>query len=94
MALIGRRGLILKMCGAVVVTEDGTRASRLRAFWRCLIAWSPVLVGAALAVSLSTVPGAVTFLVPLLVLGLVTLSHLRRDRALQDRIARTWLVPK
>ena len=92
MALIARRGLILTMCGAVVVDADGKRASRLRALWRCLIAWLPLLAGAALAASLSSLPEAIAILV--LMLGFVSLSLLRRDRSLQDRIAGTWLVPK
>jgi hypothetical protein len=92
MALIARRGLILTMCGAVVVNADGTRASRRRALWRCIIAWLPLLAGAALAASLSSLPEAIAILV--LILGFVSLSLLRRDRSLQDRIAGTWLVPK
>ena len=39
-------------------------------------------------------PGTAAILFPLLILGLVILSLLRRDRSLQDRIAGTWLVPK
>jgi len=34
--------LLLRMLGVAVVRKDGARASRLRVFWRSLVAWSPV----------------------------------------------------
>ena len=96
MALIIRRGLILTMFGAVVVKGNGQRASRLRALWRGLIAWSPFLVGAFVAAGLVPLIGAtaVTIVMPIAILTVTILSLLRRGRSLQDRLAGTWLVPK
>jgi hypothetical protein len=48
MALLFRGGLILRMLGLAVVNEDGTEASRLRVFWRNLIAWFPALLSGPL----------------------------------------------
>jgi hypothetical protein len=96
MALLLRRGLILWMFGLVVVNEGGSLASRGRAFWRVLLAWSPLLLGTVL-VALATPRFGVIPSVALgatLYLVLLVLSHLRRDRSLQDRLAGTWLVPK
>ena len=40
-ALLFRGGLILLVSGVTFVRRDGARASRLRVFWRGLVAWSP-----------------------------------------------------
>ena len=41
-ALLFRGGLVLRMAGIAFVRRDGKRASRLRVFWRALVAWSPL----------------------------------------------------
>jgi hypothetical protein len=41
-AFVLRGGLLLRACGIAVVTGDGKPASRLRAFWRELVAWGLV----------------------------------------------------
>ena len=41
-ALLFRGGLVLRMAGMTFVRRDGKRASRLRVFWRALVAWSPL----------------------------------------------------
>lgn len=96
MALIIRRGLILTMFGTVVVDAKGQRASRPRCIWRGLVAWSPFLLGSLVASALIPVIGATATMIvmPVGILALTTLSLLRRDRSLQDRLAGTWLVPK
>jgi hypothetical protein len=96
MALIMRRGLLLAIFGAVVVNSLGEQASRRRAFWRALIAWSPFLLGLVLAILLTPVTGIGTaaIIVLALIVALNILSLLRPDRSLQDRLAGTWLVPK
>lgn len=43
-ALAFRRGLLAYVMGIVFVTRTGVRASRLRVFWRNLLAWLPVFV--------------------------------------------------
>ena len=58
-ALLFRGGLLLRVLGLAVVRKDGARASRLRVFWRSLVAWSPI-VG---------VPVLLAVVVPLLVLA-------------------------
>ncbi len=42
-ALAFRGGMAMQALGLAVVRKDGARASRLRIFWRGLVAWSPVL---------------------------------------------------
>jgi hypothetical protein len=54
-----RGGLALRALGLAIVRKDGTRASRLRLFWRSLVTWSPVLCA----------PIALALLIPLLALG-------------------------
>ena len=44
-ALLFRGGLVLLIAGVTYVRRDGPRASRLRLFWRSLVAWSPVCAG-------------------------------------------------
>ena len=48
MALLFRGGLVLRLLGLAVVKEDGTEASRLRLFWRSLVAWFPALLSGPL----------------------------------------------
>lgn len=96
MALVTRRGLILMIFGAVIVTNQGTLASRGRAFARGLLVWSPFLAGGILAAILLRPLGALPTTVVILtgILGLTTCSHLLKNRSLPDRLAGTWLVPK
>lgn len=52
-AVLFRGGLVLLMAGVTFVRRDGKRASRLRVFWRALVAWSPlwlVLLGLILLI--------------------------------------------
>jgi hypothetical protein len=95
-ALLFRGGLVLWALGVIIVRPDGARASRLRMFWRSLVAWSPILIGPVLVFSLKPLVGMVWAgaLVGALVLGLAALSLALRQRSLQDRLAGTWLVPR
>jgi hypothetical protein len=52
-ALLFRGGLLLRMLGLAVVRKDGARASRLRVFWRSLVAWSPLLAPVVFALAAS-----------------------------------------
>ena len=45
-AVLFRGGLVLLMAGITFVRRDGRRASRLRVFWRALVAWMPFRRGA------------------------------------------------
>jgi serine/threonine protein kinase len=97
-ALLFRGGLVLRILGVAVVTRAGSRASRLRVFWRALITWSPALL--AILLSLLFPPVGTAWAVSLGALGTtlwlaaVVLSALLPQRGLQDRIAGTWLVPR
>ncbi|MBN2506840.1 MAG: protein kinase [Verrucomicrobia bacterium] len=95
-ALLFRGGLVLWALGVVIVRSDGGRASRLRVFWRALIAWSPVALAPVWLAMLITVaePFASAVLATVLVGSLAVLSLAFPDRGLQDRLAGTWLVPR
>ncbi len=56
-ALLFRGGLILRTYGLAAVKKDGTKASRLRVFWRNLIAWFPALLSGPLLALLMGVGG-------------------------------------
>ena len=95
-ALLFRGGLVLWALGVAIVRADGVRASRLRVFWRALVAWSPVALAPVLTAVLAPVVGVFgsAALVTALVLSLAVLSLVHRERSLQDRLAGTWLVPR
>ncbi|MCX6903108.1 MAG: RDD family protein [Verrucomicrobia bacterium] len=95
-ALLFRGGLVLRVCGVAVVRRDGRRASRLRVFWRSLVAWSPVLAAPVVAGALTPLLGIVcaASLLAALAGGLVIWSVALPERSLQDRLAGTWLVPR
>lgn len=95
-AIVARGGLILRGLGIAVVTRDGHEASRLRAFGRAAIAWSPALI-----LPFSLWFGGVQMNDPLwlggpcLVLAAGAVWAVwSPTRGVQDRIARTWLVPR
>jgi uncharacterized RDD family membrane protein YckC len=98
-ALIFRGGLLLRLLGMAVATDRG-QATRIRAFWRAIIAWSPaVLSGGALALrsnagtfSLAWLAVEAVSLVILLVGIAYAIQH--PARGIQDRLAGTWLVPR
>ena len=95
-ALLFRGGLVLLVSGVTFVRRDGARASRLRVFWRGLVAWSPFLIAPflfgfmKLAVSglVAGVAGA------LFVCLLAIISLTLPARGLPDRLAGTWPVPR
>jgi uncharacterized RDD family membrane protein YckC len=103
-ALLFRGGLVLRLLGVAVVKRDGSRASRLRVFWRSLVAWSPLallpaLVGLALWGFIPsgkeyTPSGLTPFITLAIYILLVIWSTLLPERGLQDRLAGTWLVPR
>ena len=107
-ALAFRSGLAMLMLGVVAVKRDGSRAGRLRVFWRALVTWSPVLFGLvgfaalggwlfadpAVGDSIIVVFGAASGLALGLFAALAIVSALLPKRGLQDRLAGTWLVPR
>jgi len=95
-ALLFRGGLVLLLARMTFVRKDGLRASRLRVFWRALVAWSPLLLGMVLTGLLKMWFGlfAAALVVSLLICGLTILSVALPDRGLPDRLAGTWPVPR
>jgi hypothetical protein len=96
-ALAFRGGLVLLIANVTFARRDGARASRLRVFWRALVAWSPLvpacfLSAAGLATRTSSMWGAVAVCVVLC--GLAIASLLLPKRGLPDRLAGTWPVPR
>jgi len=106
-ALVFRGGLVLLIAGMTFVRRDGARASRLRMFWRGLVAWgSPVLVVIVTWLLLCAVYGfkpkfdshlatygwGITS--ALLICALTIVSVALPKRSLPDRLAGTWPVPR
>lgn len=95
-ALLFRGGLVLLIARVTFVRKDGVRASRLRLFWRALVAWSPLLLGLFLGGILKVWVGmfAATLVASLFICGLAIFSLALPDRGLPDRLAGTWPVPR
>ncbi|MEQ1852009.1 MAG: protein kinase [Chthoniobacteraceae bacterium] len=90
----------LRMNDIVLVTADGEPASRLRALWRGLLGWAPLLLGSFMLALCQIVPGmAHAFPVVAIVFGLVmtwllSLTIRNPSRGPNDAIAGTWLVSR
>ena len=92
-AFLFRGGVILQGLGIAVVGGDG-RPSRWCALRRNFIAWLPFLLSPMLVHGAHFLVGSPgDLLVTAGVLGLITVVSLALHRSLQDRLARTWLVP-
>ncbi len=94
-ALLFRGGVVLLIAGVTYVRKDGARASRLRLFWRALVAWSPVVP--LFAVAVLAIARHLTWqpYVALALLGLLAAASVALPkRGLQDRLAGTWPVPR
>lgn len=95
-ALLFRGGLILLAAGVTFVRRDGVPASRLRIFWRALVAWSPLIaapvVGGLLKLGLSSLTSALLALLIMAVPAIISLAL--PHRGLPDRLAGTWPVPR
>jgi hypothetical protein len=104
-AIAFRSGLAMRIFGVVAVKRDGSRAGRLRVFWRALVTWSPYVLGFIGLVALGAwwfgepaggenVVGVAGGLALGLFAALAVVSALIPERGLQDRLAGTWLVPR
>lgn len=103
-AIAFRGGLVMRILGIAVVTNQGVDASRLHMLWRSLIAWSPILLLPVVNMfdaplmqmagdqNVIRVIGLIAMVVLSLALGLAAIAT--RGRGLHDRLARTWLVPR
>ena len=98
-ALAFRGGLLFRLLG-IAVAAVGGEASRLRALWRAVIAWSPAALAAVALIMGSPSPTSSTaWLVIeavslLLFLAGVAYAVKHPQRGIQDRVAGTWLVPR
>ena len=95
-ALLFRGGLVLLAARVTFVIKDGRRASRLRVFWRALVAWSPIALGLALTGEFKALLGLspAMALAALGVCGLAICSLALPGRGLPDRLSGTWPVPR
>jgi hypothetical protein len=109
-AVLCRGGLLLWGLGLTFVRGDGKPASRLRLFWRAIVAWSPLmliplapaLILPAMQANLRTMSPeqgisltiSVAAVFGVIYLALVVWSALLSRRGIPDRLAGTWLVPR
>ena len=90
----------LQMTDLAIVTEDGEPASRVRALWRGLLGWLPLLLGALALALCQIVPGSagafpfVVIAFALAMAWLLSITIRNPSRGLNDMIAGTWLVPR
>ncbi len=95
-AVAFRGGLLLRLAGVTFVRRDGSPASRLRLFWRAIVAWSPVALGVfCFAASLQRFGVSAASILSATVIGVLgLLSLIFPERGPQDRLAGTWPVPR
>jgi hypothetical protein len=94
-ALLFRGGLVLRVANVTFVRRDGVRASRLRIFWRALVAWSWFLPAVVIYAVLYKTSHAAGVIIVLIFVGLLVVwSVMLPRRGLPDRLAGTWPVPR
>lgn len=100
-ALLFRGGLVLRLAGIAFARRDGRRASRLRVFWRAIVAWVPLFAMLSLCFALLSsdnqlaVTNSVSFWVGCgLCSAAAILSLALPQRGLPDCLAGTWPVPR
>ena len=90
------RGGLMRAMGLELVTADGRQASRLRVLVRTAVTWSPIFVVPILMPFVErALPGLAE--TPWWTLGILSGAIailLTPSRGVQDRIARTWVVPR
>jgi uncharacterized RDD family membrane protein YckC len=95
-ALAFKGGLVLRIAGIAFVRADGSPAGRLRIFWRGLVSWSVVPIGAVLFALSIPVLGSPTALVvaTALTAALAVMNTCLPRRGVPDRLAGTYLVAR
>ncbi len=95
-ALLFRGGLVLLAARVTFVRKDGRRASRLRVFWRALVAWSLLLpaIEGYVVLAMWLPPFAAALMASLIVCTLTILSLVLPGRGLPDRLSGIWPVPR
>jgi uncharacterized RDD family membrane protein YckC len=95
-------GIVMRMLGLAVVTVDGEEVRRPRSVARALIAWSPVLMGAAWCaripladmVAAPRTPTVAGLVVLTVMAGGAIWSILEPARGPIGRATRTWVIPR
>ena len=99
-AFLARGGLTLRAFGAALVNRRGEPASRFRALWRAMIAWSLVPVAVAIVSSDKTIQDLQfrTLILHSLPMALFAAGAvwaiLHPSRSIQVRLSCTWIVPR
>jgi hypothetical protein len=95
-ALFFRGGIIMRIFGVCLVDRYGNRATGIQAMHRSVFAWLPTLISPALiAYLLIWFSAQLAFTITFMLLGsIAVLSALFPGKALHDRLAGTYLVPR
>jgi hypothetical protein len=99
-ALLFRGGLVQRLAGVTFVRRDGRPASRVRLFWRSIVAWSPLWLAPFVLIPLLDRSRPADFnelpfmIVTGLLMFLAAVSIALPGRGLPDRLAGTWPVPR
>ena len=96
-----RGGVVLRLFGIAVVDDDGAPIGRARALVRSLVAWLPALAVPLLLhgsvrslIRSGEPPGVPLLLLTLLFVAGMVWTLVTPPRGPQDRVARTWVVPR
>jgi hypothetical protein len=90
------RGGLLRAVGLEIVTARGEPAGRLRVLARTALTWSPLLLVPLVTPALAHVwPGLALspWWLPVMIGGAIAIA-ITPERALQDRLNGTWIVPR
>jgi hypothetical protein len=98
-AAVTGSGFTFRPFGAALVNRRGERASRVRALWRSIVTWIPLLpVLGLFAFSKTpeyrTTASLVQTLIMAGMLAAALWSIARTPRGIQDRLSGTWIVPR
>jgi hypothetical protein len=98
-AIFLRGGVTFRALGTALVGRNGRDISRLRAFARAAIAWSPAIVIAILPRVSEAFAGPspermLLVIVAIVMVGCGAWAIIRPSRGIPDRLAGTWLVPR
>jgi hypothetical protein len=98
-AFVFRGGLLMRLFGVAIVRENGSEASRIRILWRSIIGNCPFML-LLIPPFLGRPPFSSEFWewtlgadIPVILLALMIWSAIL-PRSIQDRLARTYLVPR
>ena len=101
-AVLARRGALMRGFSIDIVTRTGKPAGRIRILARNLVAWSPLLAPVAICYAVLLVPQAAAALMFYAVAAIFTAAFIAGvwmavstpERGIPDRVAGTYLVPE